>query len=57
MYGTLAGALAGREVPFDRNAFTATVDGRIVGRAGVGKPIRIESIRVHYSFAVPPRST
>ena len=56
MYGTLAGALAGREVPFDRNAFTATVDGRIVGTAGVGKPIRIESIRVHYSFAVPPEA-
>ncbi len=53
MYGTLAGALAGREVLFDRSAFTATVDGRIVGAAGVGKPIRIESIRVHYSFAVP----
>jgi hypothetical protein len=56
MYGTLAGALAGREIPFDRNTFTATADGRIVGTAGVGKPIRIESIRVHYSFAVPPEA-
>jgi hypothetical protein len=53
MYGTLAGALAGREVPFDRNTFTATADGRIVGPAGVGRPIRIESIRVHYFFSVP----
>jgi hypothetical protein len=53
MYGTLAGALAGREIPFDRSRFTATADGRIVGPAGVGQPIRIESIRVHYTFAVP----
>jgi hypothetical protein len=50
MYGTLAGALAGRKIPFDRKTFTATVDGRI---AGHGKTIRIESIAVHYSFAVP----
>jgi hypothetical protein len=56
MYGTLAGALAGREIPFDRDTFTATVDGRIVGPAGVGQPIRIESIRVHYAFAVPPEA-
>ena len=56
MYGTLAGALAGRDVPFDRTTFTATVDGRIVGPAGVGKPIRIESILVHYSFAVPAQA-
>ena len=33
MYGTLAGALAGRKVPFDRATYTATVDGRIVGVA------------------------
>lgn len=56
MYGTLAGALAGREISFDRDSFTATFDGRIVGQAGVGRPIRIESIRVHYAFAVPPEA-
>jgi len=51
MYGTLAGALAGRKVPFDRTRFTATVDGRI---AGVGKTIRITSITMHYDLTVPP---
>jgi hypothetical protein len=50
MYGTLAGALAGRKVPFDRDAYTATVEGRIVG---VGKTIRIESITMRYDLAVP----
>jgi hypothetical protein len=50
MYGTLAGALAGRNVAFDRGGFTATVDGRIVG---VGRTIRIQSIAVHYELAVP----
>lgn len=53
MYGTLAGALAGRKVPFDRSRFTATVDGRI---AGVGKTIRIVSITMHYDVTVPPES-
>ena len=53
MYGTLAGALAGRKVPFDRSRFTATVDGRI---AGVGKTIRITSITMHYDVTVPPES-
>lgn len=53
MYGTLAGALAGRKVPFDRSAFTATVDGRI---AGTGRTLRITSIRVHYELAVPPEA-
>ena len=51
MYGTLRGALAGRKVAFDRDAFKATVDGRI---AGIGKTIRITSIHVHYDLAVPP---
>src|SRR6266704_2114358 len=51
MYGTLAGALSGRKIPFDRQAYTATVDGRIVG---VDKTIRIESIAVHYDLTVPP---
>ena len=51
MFGTLAGALAGRKVPFDRNQFTAIVDGRIVG---VGRTIRIESIAVHYDLTAPP---
>ncbi len=48
MFGTLAGALAGRKVPFDRDRYTATVDGRIVG---IGRTIRIESIAVHYALA------
>ena len=51
MFGTLAGALAGRKIPFDRRAFTATVQGRI---AGVGQTIRIESIAVHYDLTAPP---
>ena len=53
MYGTLAGALSGRKIPFDRQLYTATVDGRIVG---VGKTIRIESITVHYDLTVPTES-
>ena len=53
MYGTLAGALAGRKIAFDRSRFTATVDGRI---AGAGKTIRIESITMHYDLTVPPES-
>ena len=51
MYGTLAGALSGRKIPFDRQQYTATVDGRIVG---IGKTIRIESIAVHYDLTVAP---
>ena len=50
MYGTLRGALAGRKIAFDRDAYTATVEGRIVG---LGKTIRIASIHVHYELAVP----
>ena len=50
MYGTLRGALAGRQIAFDRETFTATVDGRI---SGIGKTIRIKSIHVHYDLAVP----
>ncbi|HXH85054.1 MAG TPA: OsmC family protein [Candidatus Tectomicrobia bacterium] len=50
MYGTLRGALAGRKIPFDRDAYTATVEGRIVG---AGATIRIRSIHVHYHLAVP----
>src|SRR5262245_21164493 len=53
MYGTLAGALAGRKVAFDRSRYTATVDGRI---AGVGKTIRIVSITMHCDLAVPPEA-
>ena len=53
MYGTLAGALAGRKIPFDRQLYTATVDGRIVG---IGKTIRIESITVHYDLTIPAES-
>src|SRR6058998_2176242 len=50
MYGTLRGALAGRKIAFDRETFTATVDGRI---SGIGKTIRIKSIHVHYDLRVP----
>src|SRR5215470_5050992 len=50
MYGTLAGALAGRKIPFDRQTYTATVDGRIVG---IGRTIKIESIAIHYELTVP----
>src|SRR5262247_1277610 len=46
MYGTLAG----RKIAFDRDTYTATVDGRI---SGIGKTIRIKSIHVHYDLAVP----
>ena len=53
MYGTLRGALAGRKIAFDRDGFTATVEGRIVG---VGKTIRIKSIHLHYELAVPADS-
>jgi uncharacterized OsmC-like protein len=51
MYGTLAGALYGRKIPYNRQDYTATVDGRIVG---IGKTIRIESIAIHYDLTVPP---
>ncbi len=51
MYGTLAGALSGRKIKFDRQTYAAAVDGRIVG---VGKTIRIESIVLHYDLTVPP---
>ena len=50
MYGTLRGALAGRKIAFDRDRYTATVDGRI---SGIGKTIRIKSIHVHYDVTVP----
>src|ERR1700704_5411242 len=50
MYGTLRGALAGRKIAFDRDSYTAAVEGRI---AGIGKTIRITAIHVHYNLAVP----
>src|SRR5215510_8198176 len=50
MYGTLRGALAGRKIPFDRESYRASVQGRIVG---VGRTIRIASIHVDYELAVP----
>lgn len=50
MYGTLAGALSGRKVQFDRQTYSATVEGRIVG---VDKTIKIESIAVHYDLTIP----
>ena len=51
MYGTLASALSGRKIRFDRQKYTAIVDGRIVG---IGKTIRIESIVVHYDLTISP---
>lgn len=53
MYGTLAGALSGRKILFDRQAYTATADGSI---AGIGKTIRIVSIALHYDLTVPAES-
>ena len=53
MYGTLAGALSGRKIRYDRQSYVATVDGRI---AGAGKTIRIESIALHYTLTVPPET-
>jgi organic hydroperoxide reductase OsmC/OhrA len=53
MYGTLARALSGRKIPFDRQRYTATVEGRIVG---IGKTIRIQSIIVHYDLTIPAES-
>jgi len=50
MYGTLAGALSGRKIRYDRKLYSATVEGRIVG---VGKTIRIQSIAIHYDLTVP----
>jgi hypothetical protein len=51
MYGTLAGALYGRKIAYNRQAYTAVVDGRVVS---IGKTIRIESIAIHYDLTVPP---
>ena len=53
MYGTLRGALAGRKIAFDRDGYTATVEGRIVG---IVKTIRIKSIHMKYELAVPAES-
>jgi uncharacterized OsmC-like protein len=50
MYGTLRGALVGRKIEYERESYTATVEGRI---AGIGKTIHIKSINVHYELAVP----
>ncbi len=50
MYGTLRGALAGRKIAFDRDSYTAVVEGRITG---TGKTIRITAIHVHYELSVP----
>jgi uncharacterized OsmC-like protein len=50
MYGTLRGALAGRQIAFDRDSYAATVEGRITG---TGKTIRISAIHVHYELDVP----
>lgn len=49
MYGTLAGALAARSVVFDRDRYSAGVEGAI---EGTGKTIRITKIHVHYTLTV-----
>ncbi len=51
MFGTAAGALRARQVEFDRNQFTADVEGRIEGPAG--STIRITQIHVHYQLSIP----
>jgi hypothetical protein len=51
MYGTLRGALAGRQVR--PGNYTAAVEGRI---SGIGKTIRIKSIHVRYDLSVPPEA-
>ncbi len=50
MFGTLAGALSGRKIAFERDRYTATVEGRIVG---IGRTIRIQSIAMHYQVTAP----
>jgi len=50
MYGTLAGALEARHVQFDRDRYTASVEGTIDGS---GKTIRISTISIHYTLAIP----
>ncbi len=50
MYGTLAGALSGRKISYDRTTYSATVDGHITG---IDKTIRIKSIVVHYDLTIP----
>ena len=54
MYGTLAGALSGRKISFDRHQYSASVAGRI---AGYGKTIRIEEINVHYALTLPAETS
>jgi uncharacterized OsmC-like protein len=51
MFGTAAGALAAREVEFDRAQFTADVEGRIEGPSN--RTIRITQIHVRYHLAIP----
>ena len=51
MYGTLRGALAGRQLKAGN--YTAAVEGRI---SGIGRTIRIKSIHVHYDFSVAPEA-
>lgn len=51
MYGTLAGALSGRKIRYDRQSYAADAEGRIVG---FGKTIRIEAIAIHYTLTIPP---
>ena len=38
---------------FDRQTYTATVEGRI---AGIGNTIRIEAIAVKYALTIPPEA-
>lgn len=51
MYGTLAKALAVRNVDFDRDQYVADVDGTIDGPTN--KTIRISKIHVTYHLNIP----
>ena len=53
MYGTLRGALAGRKIAFDREAYKATVEGRIVG---VGKTHQSVKDAIHITWVAKLRA-
>ncbi|HEX4206406.1 MAG TPA: OsmC family protein [Ktedonobacteraceae bacterium] len=50
MYGTLAGALLGRSVPYEQASFLATAEGYIVP---IGHVQRVQSVAIAYTLAVP----
>lgn len=49
MYGTLAGALLGRKIPYEQASFLATAEGHIVP---IGHVQRVQSVAVAYTLAV-----